>query len=99
MICLDQAKSAILGGMSTGAGPDQELRKRIEKAAHDVRSPLTSIAGFAQLLVDDAGLNSEARENAELILGESRRLFEMLEAFFTDIAETIGPNQTSEDEH
>ena len=66
-----------------------ELRKRVRKAAHDVRTPLTSIAGFAQLLVEDASLSADARQNAETVLGETERLYEMLENFFDEMTETL----------
>ena len=57
----------------------------IRKTAHDVRTPLTSISGFAELLAEDVSLSAGARENAELILAETRRLAGMLEDFFNEI--------------
>lgn len=65
------------------------LRARVRKGAHDVRTPLTSIAGFAQLLMENGTLSSDARENVGIILGEAKRLSEMLDAFFDEITETL----------
>jgi two-component system OmpR family sensor kinase len=66
-----------------------KLRARVRKAAHDVRTPLTSIAGFAQLLLEDGTLSPGARENAETVLEEAKRLSEMLESFFDEVTETL----------
>lgn len=65
---------------------DSELQKRIRKAAHDVRTPITSIAGCAELLVDDRSLSSSAKDIAQTILGETRRLSDMLEDLFDELS-------------
>ena len=69
-----------------------QLQKSIRKAAHDVRTPLTSIAGFAELLVEDASLTEMARENAVTILDEARRLSDILEAFFEEVSAAAHKN-------
>lgn len=66
-----------------------DLRTRVRKAAHDVRTPLTSIAGFAQLLIENVTLSEDARENAETILEEAKRLSKMLESFFDEVTVTL----------
>ena len=66
-----------------------ELRTRVRKAAHDSRTPLTSIAGFAQLLIEDRSLSADARENAGIILAEAERLSRMLDSFFDEITATL----------
>jgi len=63
-----------------------ELHKKVRKAAHDVRTPLTTIAGFADLLANDASLSPFARDQAGTIIEETRRLSEMLDTFFDDIS-------------
>jgi signal transduction histidine kinase len=65
------------------------LRVRVRKAAHDVRTPLTSIAGFAQLSIEDMSLSPGARENMGIILEEAKRLSEMLDAFFDEVTQTL----------
>ena len=67
----------------------QALRARIRKAAHDARTPLTSIGGFAQLLLENGTLSLDARENVGIILEEAKRLSEMLDAFFDEVTETL----------
>ena len=74
------------------------LRARVRKAAHDVRTPLTSIAGFAQLLVEDETLSADARENAETVLQEAKRLSVMLESFFDEVTETLDAEAPTIDE-
>ena len=76
----------------------RDLRTRVRKAAHDVRTPLTSIAGFAQLLIEDGTLSADARENAETILEEAKRLSEMLESFFDEMTETLDAEGPTIDE-
>jgi signal transduction histidine kinase len=67
----------------------QALRARVRKGAHDVRTPLTSIGGFAQLLLENGTLSSDARENLGIILEEAKRLSVMLDAFFDEVTETL----------
>ncbi|MEQ1762776.1 MAG: histidine kinase dimerization/phospho-acceptor domain-containing protein [Pyrinomonadaceae bacterium] len=66
----------------------QELHKRVRKTAHDVRTPITTIAGFADLLAEDKSLPEASRDIAATIVAETRRLSGMLEAFFDEITET-----------
>lgn len=75
-----------------------DRRTYIRKAAHDVRTPLTSIAGFAQLLIEDVTLSADARENAETILDEANRLSEMLETFFDEMTQTFDAEAPKIDE-
>lgn len=75
--------------MSFSGQDENGLRARVRKAAHDVRTPLTSIAGFARLLADDPSLSADGRENAAIILAEAERLSEMLDAFFDEITEKL----------
>lgn len=64
----------------------QELHKLVRKTAHDVRTPITTIAGFADLLAEDKSLPEGSRDLAETIVTEARRLSEMLDSFFDDIS-------------
>ena len=68
-----------------------QFHELVNRAAHDVRTPLTTIAGFADLLLQDASLSPTARESAVMIVEETRRLTEILQSFFHE----IGP----QDEH
>lgn len=64
----------------------QELHKLVRKTAHDTRTPITTIAGFADLLADDKSLPDASRDIAATIVAETRRLSEMLETFFDEIS-------------
>lgn len=75
---------------------ESDQQRIIRKAAHDARTPLTSISGFAELLIEDASLSQSARENAEIIRDETRRLSEMLETFFDQM--TAPPSETPTDD-
>ena len=66
---------------------DQDmLHKFVRKTAHDVRTPITTIAGFADLLAEDKALPEASRDVASTIVTETRRLSDMLEAFFAEIS-------------
>lgn len=67
----------------------QELHKLVRKTAHDVRTPITAIAGFADLLAENTNLPRASRDMAATIVAETRRLSEMLESFFDAV--TIQP--------
>jgi signal transduction histidine kinase len=64
----------------------QELHNRVRKTAHDVRTPITTIAGFADLLAEDKSLPEGSRDIAATIVAETRRLSDMLEAFFDELS-------------
>ena len=64
----------------------QDFHKRVRKTAHDVRTPITTIAGFADILAEDPALSEDQREMAATIVAETRRLSEMLESFFAEIS-------------
>jgi signal transduction histidine kinase len=55
-----------------------ELKTAFRKLSHDVRSPLTSILGLADLTRDDASLSDDARENLSLIVSDAERLSTMM---------------------
>ena len=66
---------------------DVSERARLERvksdfvatASHELRSPLTSIKGFAELLERSEGLTRREREFAEVILSSTDRLVELVE--------------------
>ena len=69
------------------------LDQLIRKTAHDVRTPLTSIAGFADLIVEDIRVPENAREFAGIIKEEVQRLSEKLEEFFDKVQGEVGGDQ------
>jgi len=52
-------------------------RQFIANVSHDLRSPLTSIIGFSQVLTDDAAIAPAQRRSAEIINGEAQRLYRL----------------------
>ena len=60
---------------------DRMKTELVSMVAHELRSPLTSIAGFSELLLDDDLSQSKEREYATIILKESKRLAELINKF------------------
>jgi len=67
----------------------EELRSCVRKLAHDVRSPLTSIGGFARLIVESGSVTGENLEFAQLIESDVERLTEMLNNGFAVVEEKL----------
>jgi two-component system, OmpR family, phosphate regulon sensor histidine kinase PhoR len=61
----------------------QRFESTIREMSHDVRTPLTSIMGFAELLLEDETIIGQPREYLEVISGEARRLSEMLNHYLS----------------
>ncbi|MEO6466886.1 MAG: histidine kinase dimerization/phospho-acceptor domain-containing protein [Pyrinomonadaceae bacterium] len=72
---------------------NQEHYKLIRKTAHDVRTPITTIAGFADLLTADNALPDASRDIAATIVAETRRLSDMLESFFDELNRRLGSDE------
>lgn len=61
---------------------EQELRRQIANVSHDLRTPLTSILGYLQLL-EDEGLSQEKKaEYLAVIEGRARTLQTFIAAFY-----------------
>ncbi len=60
---------------------DRMKTELVSMVAHELRSPLTSIAGFSELLLDKEISHEQSTEYAEIILTESRRLSELINKF------------------
>lgn len=76
----------------------QMIAELSSRAAHDVRTPLTSISGFAELLAEDATLSASARDSAETILSEARSLMGRLDRYFAEVKGLVDPSTSSSDE-
>jgi light-regulated signal transduction histidine kinase (bacteriophytochrome) len=60
---------------------NRELESFSYSVSHDLRSPLRSIAGFSQALVEDAGpvLDAESRGHLDRILNATRRMGQLID--------------------
>jgi signal transduction histidine kinase len=56
---------------------------QVREMAHEMRSPLTSIMGFAELLLEDESLTGQTREYLQVISDESRRLSSVLNHYLS----------------
>lgn len=68
------------------SGPNQDEMKfetTIREMSHEVRTPLTSIMGFAELLLEDETLTGQTREYLTVISDESRKLSKMLNHYLS----------------
>ncbi len=60
---------------------DRMKTELVSMVAHELRSPLTSISGFSELLLDDDLTREQAEEYARIILTEASRLSELINKF------------------
>jgi len=60
---------------------DRMKTELVSMVAHELRSPLTSIAGFSELLLDAGVTQEQSKEYAEIILKESNRLGDLINKF------------------
>jgi len=65
----------------TGAGAPQVFSKEFEELiAHELRTPLSSIMGFAEMMASDPSLTAErCQEFAKIIMREGKRLSEIVD--------------------
>jgi PAS domain S-box-containing protein len=60
---------------------DRMKTELVSMVAHELRSPLTSISGFSELLMDRSVDGAQAQEYASIILKESNRLSELINKY------------------
>ncbi len=71
----------ILRDISREKEIDRMKTELVTMVAHELRSPLTSISGFSELLLDRSTTKAQAMEYAGIILKESNRLSELINKF------------------
>lgn len=59
-----------------------EIRKEIENISHDLRTPLTSILGYLQLMKEDDTTPEEKIEYISIIEGKSKYLQHLIQTFY-----------------
>lgn len=75
---IDSTKQAVAVKRST----ENELRQAISHISHDIRTPMTSILGYIQLLESDEISDGTKMKYIETIKNSARRLKVLLEDFF-----------------
>jgi signal transduction histidine kinase len=73
-----------------------ELRDAFHKLSHDIRSPLTSILGLAEITLDDPSLSGDARENLNMIVSDAEKLTTMTMTAIDQIESKFFADQTEE---
>lgn len=61
---------------------EEELRRQIANVSHDLRTPLTSILGYLQLIRDDSPDGPEARQYLEVVRSRAGMLQELISGFY-----------------
>ncbi|WP_406542052.1 histidine kinase dimerization/phospho-acceptor domain-containing protein [Clostridium ljungdahlii] len=62
---------------------DMELRQAIANISHDLRTPLTSIIGYIQLIKSDDVSKDEKNEYMDIILNRAKSLKMLISGFLT----------------
>lgn len=60
---------------------EQTIRKQIESISHDLRTPLTSMLGYIELM-DDSTWNQEEKDYLEIIQRKAKALERLIAAFY-----------------
>ncbi len=60
---------------------DRMKTELVSMVAHELRSPLTCISGFSELLMDNGVTREQSEEYAQIILKESNRLSDLINKF------------------
>ncbi len=60
---------------------DRMKTELVSMVAHELRSPLTCISGFSELLLDNSITRDQSEEYAQIILKESNRLSDLINKF------------------
>ncbi len=61
---------------------EEDLRRQIADVSHDLRTPLTSILGYLQLLEDDGLTPAQRREYLSVVRGRAATLQTLITAFY-----------------
>lgn len=82
LICLNQLLELRQEERAGYRRKEQELRRQIANVSHDLRTPLTSILGYLQLLEGDGLSRSKKAEYLAVIEGRARTLQTFISSFY-----------------
>lgn len=63
----------------------KEVPDIVSEMSHAMRTPLTSVIGFSELMLEDESLQGSNREYAQIISDEARQLAELLDRFVAEL--------------
>ncbi len=72
---------SIIRDISREKEADQVKTELVSMVAHELKSPLTSIYGFSELLLETEASDPQFKEYIQVILGESTRLTDLVNKF------------------
>lgn len=62
---------------------EDSVKKMISNVSHDLRTPLTSMLGYMELVLDDNTLSEEEKRNyIEIVYNKGNNLYSLMEEFF-----------------
>ena len=85
LACSGEKNNTIMNNEETEEINIENITHIIEGMSHDMRSPLTTIGGFTELLLKNDAIQGESREYLHIILDESRKISKILAKFLSDV--------------
>ena len=82
LVCLNELLELRQEERAAYRRKEQELRRQIANVSHDLRTPLTSILGYLQLLEQEELPQEKRREYFQVIEGRARTLQTFIAAFY-----------------
>lgn len=82
LVCLNELLELRQAERAGYRRKEQELRRQIANVSHDLRTPLTSILGYLQLLEQDSLPPEKRREYFQVIEGRARTLQTFIASFY-----------------
>ena len=80
---MDDLRQNLTESLESQWGMEQQRRLELAALTHDLKTPLTSVLGYLNLLHDDPGLTAEQRAKyTGIALDKARRLEELISEFF-----------------
>jgi signal transduction histidine kinase len=81
-----------------GKAKDAGFETAVRDMSHDLRTPLSSIMGFSELLLEDENLQGQTREYLTVISEESRKLASVLNHYLSVLLVESGERENDDSE-